>query len=44
MEKYKNILLKSINDEIYYDNEDLRVNKKQGILLTRKEMNEYLSF
>jgi len=28
MEKYKNILLKSINDEIYYDNEDLRVNKK----------------
>ena len=34
MKKYNEILLKAITQTKYYNNEDLRVNKKHNILLS----------
>lgn len=44
MVKYNEILVSSLENEIYYTNEDLRMNKKYGLMLNRKELNEYLDF
>lgn len=44
MEKYENILIKAINGDYYFNNEDLRVNKKYNILFSRQELKEYLKF
>ncbi len=44
MKKYKEILLKAITQTKYYNNEDLRVNKKHNILLSGQELKEYLTY
>lgn len=44
MKNYNEIFDKSINDKKYYDNTDLRFNKQCGFMLSRQELNEYLSF
>lgn len=41
---YKSILESSITGEKYFNNEDLRINRKIGILLSNKELDEYLKF
>lgn len=42
--KYKNILMSSLTGNHYYTNEDLRMNKKYGFLLSNSDLNEYLAF
>ena len=44
MEKYNDILMASLKNDFYYANEDLRINKKYGFMLSRKELDEYLIF
>lgn len=44
MSKYENILIEAIYGAYYFNNEDLRVNKKYNILLSRQELKEYLNF
>ena len=44
MKKYNEILLKAITQTKYYNNEDLRVNKKHNILLSGQELKEYLTY
>lgn len=42
--KYENIIISALKNDHYYTNEDIRMNKKYGILLTNSELNEYLNF
>ena len=44
MSKYNDILLKCINGNKYFNNEELRMNKKVNILLNSFELKEYLLF
>lgn len=44
MEKYNDILMLSLKNNFYYTIEDLRINKKYGFMLSRKELDEYLFF
>ena len=44
MEKYKQILLKALNETRYFTNEELRMNKKYNILLGSHELKEFLIF
>ena len=44
MEKYEQLLLKSIFGPHYFTNEDLRMNKKINILLNSQELREFLVF
>lgn len=44
MEKYKKILFDALENELYYNNEDLRINKKYGYMLSRNELDLYLHF
>ena len=41
---YKNLLLKSLLDEKYYNNTDLRMNRNYNIMLFNSELDEYLRF
>lgn len=41
---YKDILFKSLSSFKYYDNTDLRMNKKYNFMLNNKELEEYLLF
>ena len=41
---YNEIFDKAINDKKYYDNTDLRFNKQYDFMLSRQELDEYLSF
>ena len=41
---YKELLLKSISSDKYYNNTDLRMNKKYNILLSNIELEEYIRF
>lgn len=41
---YKNLLLKSLLDEKYYNNTDLRMNRNYNIMLSNSELDEYLRF
>ena len=41
---YKNLLLKSISADKYYDNTDLRMNKNYNIMLSNNELDEYLKY
>ncbi len=42
--KYENILISALSGNHYYTNEDLRMNKKYGVLFNNAELNEYLKF
>ena len=42
--KYEEIFEMAINGEKYFNNEDLRMNRKLGFLLSNKELNEYLEY
>lgn len=42
--KYEDILNKALIDEHYFTNEDLRVNRKYGFLLSNKELSEFLTY
>ena len=44
MKNYNDILISSLNNTFYYTNEDLRINIKNGFMLSRKELDEYLSY
>ena len=44
MEKYEQLLLKSIFGPHFFTNEDLRMNKKINILLNSQELREFLAF
>jgi len=41
---YKELLIKSLESDKYYDNTDLRMNRNYNILLNNKELDEYLRF
>lgn len=41
---YEEILLAGLFGEKYYSNEDLRINKQYGFMLSRTELDEYLKF
>lgn len=42
--KYEDILNRALNEEHYFSNEDLRVNRKYGFLLSNKELSEFLTY
>lgn len=42
--KFENILISALENNHYYTNEDLRINKKYRIMLTNSELNEYIRF
>ncbi|MDE5546466.1 MAG: hypothetical protein K2I88_03285, partial [Anaeroplasmataceae bacterium] len=42
--KYEDIIDSALRSNHYYTNEDIRMNKKCGFLLTNSELNEYLNF
>ena len=44
MKDYKQILLKSLTESYYLNNEDLRMNRKYNILLESQELKEYLVY
>lgn len=44
MKDYKQILLKSLTENHYLNNEDLRMNRKYNILLESQELKEYLVY
>lgn len=41
---YKDLLLKAISNEKYYNNTDLRMNRNYNIMLSNSELDEYLRF
>jgi len=41
---YKELLVKALESEKYYTNTDLRLNRKYNILLSHKELEDYLRF
>lgn len=41
---YKELLSKSLSEDKYYNNTDLRMNRNYNILLTNKQLEEYLQF
>ena len=44
MKNYENILLKALEENHYFTNEDLRMNKRNNILFESHELKEYLCF
>ena len=42
--KYEDILNMALNEEHYFSNEDLRINRKYGFLLSNKELSEFLTY
>jgi hypothetical protein len=42
--EYKEILIKSLESDKYYDNTDLRMNRNYNFMLNNKELDEYLRF
>ena len=42
--KYEDILNRALNEEHYFSNEDLRINRKYGFLLSNKELSEFLTY
>ena len=41
---YKELLLKSISADKYYNNTDLRMNKNLNIMLSNSQLDEYIRF
>ena len=41
---YKELLIKSLESDKYYDNTDLRINRNYNFMLNNKELDEYLRF
>ena len=41
---YKELLVKALESEKYYTNTDLRLNRKYNILLSHRELDDYLRF
>ena len=41
---YKELLIKSLESDKYYDNTDLRMNRNYNFMLNNKELDEYLRF
>jgi hypothetical protein len=42
--EYKEILIKSLESDKYYDNTDLRMNRNYNFMLNNKELEKYLRF
>lgn len=42
--KYEDILNRALNEEHYFSNEDLRINRKCGFLLSNIELSEFLTY